>query len=572
MSQPSYQSVPRSETKNASQYALLNQSGSAVSEASDQQTSAPFKTSLLQMQGDFSQVPVHASAQPIQRQIGSPASLPATAPQPENNTGLPDNLKSSVEAISGYSMDDVRVHYNSSKPAGINALAYAQGTNIHLGPGQEKHLPHEAWHVVQQKQGRVQPTLDVNGASINDNLSLEMEADSFAKISPVRKSFSPVTEKVNKAQTTTFEVYQRVKTIAHILGKSIPIDTDSLNPELISKAEKPGIRAALRQVVEKQEVRYQDGSSEKTKAASKSDVREAEDFLNRLGTGTEGDLSVFPEFEDIAKHLWPKKTFSNKRDLMFAVVGTVLTSSDTALKTRLLGELKNHKKAIALTQQVRHGGEHEQILTSATVGLWIRSLEGSFKGAVSKSTGEPVSLVDVQLGTNVPTQDVVFKKTENIGGKMFQTHHPTSTDFIGANVESKSKAGAPKRKAVQGSGSGSSSDFHIGAGRSLKKAAQISSGTQTLTRRVGKTNKEFLATKSDILAVPASARGDQIYQSEDGTTLRFDNEEELKEIAQQVGRRNKEAIDKLKKQDVDMATEGSEELSASPLSPVSDFF
>jgi hypothetical protein len=25
-------------------------------------------------------------------------------------------------------------------------------------PGQEQHLPHEAWHVVQQKQGRVKPT------------------------------------------------------------------------------------------------------------------------------------------------------------------------------------------------------------------------------------------------------------------------------------------------------------------------------------------------------------------------------------------------------------------------------
>lgn len=35
---------------------------------------------------------------------------------------------------------------------------YSQGTDIHIGPGQEKHLPHEAWHVVQQKQGRVKPT------------------------------------------------------------------------------------------------------------------------------------------------------------------------------------------------------------------------------------------------------------------------------------------------------------------------------------------------------------------------------------------------------------------------------
>jgi hypothetical protein len=74
-------------------------------------------------------------------------------------------------------MDDVRVHRNSSAPAKLGALAYAQGRDIHLGPGQQQHLPHEAWHVVQQKQGRVPPTLRVGRISINDQPSLEHEAD-----------------------------------------------------------------------------------------------------------------------------------------------------------------------------------------------------------------------------------------------------------------------------------------------------------------------------------------------------------------------------------------------------------
>jgi hypothetical protein len=95
-----------------------------------------------------------------------------------NNTGLPDNLKSGIENLSGYSMNDVKVHYNSDKPAQLNAHAYAQGTNIHLASGQEKHLPHEAWHVVQQKQGRVQPTRQLKGkVAINDDAGLEQEAD-----------------------------------------------------------------------------------------------------------------------------------------------------------------------------------------------------------------------------------------------------------------------------------------------------------------------------------------------------------------------------------------------------------
>lgn len=95
-----------------------------------------------------------------------------------NNTGLPDKLKSGIENLSGHSMDDVKVHYNSNMPAQLSAHAFAQGTDIHLASGQEKHLPHEAWHVVQQKQGRVKPTLQMKGTvSINDDPKLEKEAD-----------------------------------------------------------------------------------------------------------------------------------------------------------------------------------------------------------------------------------------------------------------------------------------------------------------------------------------------------------------------------------------------------------
>ncbi len=95
----------------------------------------------------------------------------------ENKTGLPDNLKSGIENLSGYSMDDVKVHYHSDKPSQLQAHAYTQGTNIHIGPGQEKHLPHEAWHVVQQMQGRVKPTIQAQGVAINDDRALEREAD-----------------------------------------------------------------------------------------------------------------------------------------------------------------------------------------------------------------------------------------------------------------------------------------------------------------------------------------------------------------------------------------------------------
>lgn len=104
---------------------------------------------------------------------------PGVVIQPKGKeNGLPDELRAGLENLSGMDLSDVNVHYQSGKPSQIHALAYAQGTDIHLGPGQEHHLPHEAWHVVQQKQGRVKPTLQMKtDLPINDDPSLEKEAD-----------------------------------------------------------------------------------------------------------------------------------------------------------------------------------------------------------------------------------------------------------------------------------------------------------------------------------------------------------------------------------------------------------
>jgi hypothetical protein len=95
-----------------------------------------------------------------------------------HSNGLPAAIRNGVEALSGMSMGHVRVHYNSAKPAQLNAHAYAQGSDIHVAPGQAHHLPHEAWHVVQQARGRVRPTVQLaQGVPVNDDRQLEREAD-----------------------------------------------------------------------------------------------------------------------------------------------------------------------------------------------------------------------------------------------------------------------------------------------------------------------------------------------------------------------------------------------------------
>ncbi|HVU69362.1 MAG TPA: DUF4157 domain-containing protein, partial [Ktedonobacteraceae bacterium] len=103
--------------------------------------------------------------------------LPLSPPARQNTTGLPDTLKAGLEGLSGLSMDEVHVHYHSPYPARLRAHAYTRGTHIYMGQGQEKHLAHEAWHVVQQMQGRVKPTTRVAATKVNDDEALEREAD-----------------------------------------------------------------------------------------------------------------------------------------------------------------------------------------------------------------------------------------------------------------------------------------------------------------------------------------------------------------------------------------------------------
>src|SRR5690349_2137589 len=84
-----------------------------------------------------------------------------------NRTGIPDRLKDRLETLSGVPLDAVRVQYNSAEPTRVQSHAYTHNGEIHLAPGQERHLPHEAWHAVQQMQGRVRkPTGARRGASV----------------------------------------------------------------------------------------------------------------------------------------------------------------------------------------------------------------------------------------------------------------------------------------------------------------------------------------------------------------------------------------------------------------------
>lgn len=97
----------------------------------------------------------------------------------KNNTGLSDSTKQALERKTGFSADDLRVYRNSPLPAQMGALAISEGSNIHLGPGNDRFLNHELGHWVQKKMGRVTATGMENGVPINDDPVLEREADQF---------------------------------------------------------------------------------------------------------------------------------------------------------------------------------------------------------------------------------------------------------------------------------------------------------------------------------------------------------------------------------------------------------
>ena len=97
---------------------------------------------------------------------------------PKNRT---DEIKKKVENISGVNLGDIKVHYNSAEPSKLNAHAFTKGKDIYMSPGSEKHLPHEMWHAVQQKQGRVKATGSIKGSAVNTNAALEREADMMGK-------------------------------------------------------------------------------------------------------------------------------------------------------------------------------------------------------------------------------------------------------------------------------------------------------------------------------------------------------------------------------------------------------
>jgi hypothetical protein len=138
-----------------------------------------------------------------------------------NRTGLPDGLKAGIESLSGLSLDHVDVHYNSSEPAKLGALAYTRGGDIYVAPGEERQLPHEAWHAVQQADGRVKSSRTEVGIPVNDDAVFEREADAMGE--QARSNAPATSTPTGAASPTLARSTPPADAVAQLARQNIPL-------------------------------------------------------------------------------------------------------------------------------------------------------------------------------------------------------------------------------------------------------------------------------------------------------------------------------------------------------------
>jgi len=115
---------------------------------------------------------------------------PEVAQDASSGKGLPANLQTKMEGAFGTSFNELEVKTNSVQAQEIGAHAFAQDNEIHFAPGKydpettggQRLIGHELAHIVQQKQGKVEPNFEGNNLLGNYEPGLENEADRLGQM------------------------------------------------------------------------------------------------------------------------------------------------------------------------------------------------------------------------------------------------------------------------------------------------------------------------------------------------------------------------------------------------------
>jgi hypothetical protein len=292
-----------------------------------------------------------------------------------NTTGIPHAVKGKMEGAFNTDFSNVRIHNNSDRSKQLGALAFTQGSDIHFTSGQynpetkggQELLGHELTHVVQQRQGKVQPTKQGKGFSVNDSPALENEADVLGKKAA---DFSENKEDFTSGKTGSF-----------IQNKS----------DTIQKAPAPAV------TVKKPAEIIQEGYG---------------DFKANKITTPQLAVILLPYCTNNAKDIlevFDKLDYSTKDNLAYALAAksndTALAAFDKALLQRMSAELGgwfnttswgDNRKQQERINKILSPGVKAQTSTAATDLEFMRKLfNNNITGAVG--VGKANAPVDVQL-------------------------------------------------------------------------------------------------------------------------------------------------------------------------------
>jgi Domain of unknown function (DUF4157) len=179
------------------QRAILQMQRTFGNQATTRALTSQLKTAQLQGGGPEEEE-LQLKADPAQRSVGpedeEELQLKADPVQRKTGSGggankMPEGVQAKMEAAFNTDFSDVNIHVGN-QASDVGALAYAQGNDIHFAQGKfdpntrsgQELLGHELAHVVQQREGRVQPTAQANGLPINDDPKLEQEADARGRM------------------------------------------------------------------------------------------------------------------------------------------------------------------------------------------------------------------------------------------------------------------------------------------------------------------------------------------------------------------------------------------------------
>lgn len=186
--------------------------------------------------------------QTLTMQLKGPGPDASAQPAPAPTGGgqaLPANVAGKMSSAFGADLSSVRVHEGDHVSA-MGAQAYAQGADIHFAPGQyqpesqhgQELIGHELAHVVQQSQGRVAATTQFKGVDVNNDASLEHEADDWG-------ARAARGESVSAAQGSSIQAGGAAMQRKVIQKKDVPTHYGTFKTTKFSKFETRGVDCVL---------------------------------------------------------------------------------------------------------------------------------------------------------------------------------------------------------------------------------------------------------------------------------------------------------------------------------------